>query len=166
MFCGCALSFGDEPNSHTCPVCLGHPGTLPTMNEEAIHYALKIAAALECDVPDRSEFARKNYFYPDLPKGYQISQYDLPLAAHGRLSSVSIGRTSEGHGQADCVGESAGSMVRASLVDFNAVARGQIVERTSARRPGPSGPVAPHHGRQLLGGLTNMERAAPADGNI
>jgi aspartyl-tRNA(Asn)/glutamyl-tRNA(Gln) amidotransferase subunit B len=76
MFCGCSLSFGDEPNSHTCPVCLGHPGTLPTMNEQAIRYALMIAAALECEVPERSEFARKNYFYPDLPKGYQISQYD------------------------------------------------------------------------------------------
>jgi aspartyl-tRNA(Asn)/glutamyl-tRNA(Gln) amidotransferase subunit B len=122
MFCGCALSFGDEPNSHTCPVCLGHPGTLPTMNEEAIHYALKIAAALECDVPDRSEFARKNYFYPDLPKGYQISQYDQPIAVNGRLGDVRIHRAhlEEDAAKLTHVGESGrihGS--GASLVDFN-----------------------------------------------
>jgi aspartyl-tRNA(Asn)/glutamyl-tRNA(Gln) amidotransferase subunit B len=122
MFCGCALSFGDEPNSHTCPVCLGHPGTLPTMNEEAIHYALKIAAALECDVPDRSEFARKNYFYPDLPKGYQISQYDQPIAVNGKLGDVRIHRAhlEEDAAKLTHVGESGrihGS--GASLVDFN-----------------------------------------------
>ena len=122
MFCGCALSFGDEPNSHTCPVCLGHPGTLPTMNEEAIHYALKIAAALECEVPERSEFARKNYFYPDLPKGYQISQYDQPIAVNGKLGDVRIHRAhlEEDAAKLTHVGESGrihGS--GASLVDFN-----------------------------------------------
>ncbi len=122
MFCGCALSFGDEPNSHTCPVCLGHPGTLPTMNEEAIHYALKIAAALECEVPDRSEFARKNYFYPDLPKGYQISQYDQPIAVNGKLGDVRIHRAhlEEDAAKLTHVGESGrihGS--GSSLVDFN-----------------------------------------------
>jgi aspartyl-tRNA(Asn)/glutamyl-tRNA(Gln) amidotransferase subunit B len=122
MFCGCSLSFGDEPNSHTCPVCLGHPGTLPTMNEEAIHFALKIAAALECAVPDRSEFARKNYFYPDLPKGYQISQYDQPIAVNGKLGDVRIHRAhlEEDAAKLTHVGESGrihGS--GASLVDFN-----------------------------------------------
>src|SRR5882757_5650035 len=122
MFCGCALSFGDEPNVHTCPVCLGHPGTLPTMNEEAIRYALMIAAALECDVAPRSEFARKNYFYPDLPKGYQISQYDLPIAVDGRLADVRIHRAhlEEDAAKLNHVGESGrihGS--GASLVDFN-----------------------------------------------
>jgi aspartyl-tRNA(Asn)/glutamyl-tRNA(Gln) amidotransferase subunit B len=122
MFCGCSLSFGDEPNSHTCPVCLGHPGTLPTMNEEAIRYALMIAAALECDVPDRSEFARKNYFYPDLPKGYQISQYDQPIAVNGRLGDIRIHRAhlEEDAAKLTHVGESGrihGS--GASLVDFN-----------------------------------------------
>ena len=79
MFCGCELSFGDEPNVHTCPVCLAHPGVLPVPNEQAIRYALKIAAALECEVAPRSIFHRKNYFYPDNPKAYQISQYDIPL---------------------------------------------------------------------------------------
>ncbi len=122
MFCGCALSFGDEPNVHTCPVCLGHPGTLPTINEEAIRTALMIAAALECDVAPRSEFARKNYFYPDLPKGYQISQYDLPIAVDGRLGDVRIHRAhlEEDAAKLNHVGESGrihGS--GASLVDFN-----------------------------------------------
>jgi len=122
MFCGCELSFGDEPNTHTCPVCLGHPGTLPTTNEQAIRYGLKIAAAFECEVAPRSVFARKNYFYPDLPKGYQISQYDLPLAVNGRLGDVRIHRAhlEEDAAKLTHVGESGrihGS--GASLVDFN-----------------------------------------------
>ena len=79
MFCGCELEFGAEPNTHTCPVCLGHPGTLPVANEQAIDYALRIATALGCEIAPRSIFHRKNYFYPDLPKGYQISQFDIPL---------------------------------------------------------------------------------------
>jgi aspartyl-tRNA(Asn)/glutamyl-tRNA(Gln) amidotransferase subunit B len=122
MFCGCALSFGDEPNVHTCPVCLGHPGTLPTVNEQAIRYALMIAAALECDVPARNEFSRKNYFYPDLPKGYQISQFDQPIAIGGTFAGVGITRA---HLEEDAAklthtgdtGRIHGS--GASLVDFN-----------------------------------------------
>jgi aspartyl-tRNA(Asn)/glutamyl-tRNA(Gln) amidotransferase subunit B len=122
MFCGCALSFGDEPNVHTCPVCLAHPGVLPVTNEEAIRYALKIAAALECEVAPRSIFARKNYFYPDNPKAYQISQYDLPLAVDGRLGGIRIHRAhlEEDAAKTIHVGESGrihGS--GASLVDFN-----------------------------------------------
>jgi aspartyl-tRNA(Asn)/glutamyl-tRNA(Gln) amidotransferase subunit B len=122
MFCGCELSFGDEPNVHTCPICLAHPGVLPVTNEQAIRYALKIAAALECEVAPRSIFHRKNYFYPDSPKAYQISQYDIPLAVDGRLGDVRIHRA---HLEEDAakmvhVGESGrihGS--GASLVDFN-----------------------------------------------
>ncbi len=122
MFCGCALSFGDDPNVHTCPVCLAHPGTLPVVNEQAVRYALQIALALGCDVAPRSIFHRKNYFYPDNPKGYQISQYDLPLATGGRLGDVRIHRV---HLEEDAakmihVGESGrihGSAT--SLVDFN-----------------------------------------------
>ncbi len=122
MFCGCSLSFGDEPNLHTCPVCLAHPGVLPVVNEEAIRSALKIAAALECEVAPRSIFHRKNYFYPDSPKAYQISQYDIPIAGAGRLGDVRIHRA---HLEEDAakmihVGESGrihGS--GASLVDFN-----------------------------------------------
>lgn len=122
MFCGCELSFGDEPNVHTCPVCLAHPGVLPVPNEQAIRYALQIAAALGCEVAPRSIFHRKNYFYPDNPKAYQISQYDIPLARNGRLGDVRIHRA---HLEEDAakmvhVGESGrihGS--GASLVDFN-----------------------------------------------
>jgi aspartyl-tRNA(Asn)/glutamyl-tRNA(Gln) amidotransferase subunit B len=122
MFCGCELSFGEEPNVHTCPVCLAHPGVLPVVNEQAIRYALQIAAALECEVAPRSIFHRKNYFYPDSPKAYQISQYDIPLASNGHLGDVRIHRA---HLEEDAakmvhVGESGrihGS--GASLVDFN-----------------------------------------------
>jgi aspartyl-tRNA(Asn)/glutamyl-tRNA(Gln) amidotransferase subunit B len=122
MFCGCALSFGDEPNVHTCPVCLAHPGVLPVPNEVAIRYALKIATALECEVAPRSIFHRKNYFYPDNPKAYQISQYDLPLAVNGRLGGIRIHRAhlEEDAAKTIHLGESGrihGS--GASLVDFN-----------------------------------------------
>jgi aspartyl-tRNA(Asn)/glutamyl-tRNA(Gln) amidotransferase subunit B len=92
MFCGCELSFGDPPNVHTCPVCLGLPGTLPVANGRAVHFALKIGLALDCELAPRSIFHRKNYFYPDLPKGYQISQYDEPLCRGGRLGDVRIHR--------------------------------------------------------------------------
>jgi aspartyl-tRNA(Asn)/glutamyl-tRNA(Gln) amidotransferase subunit B len=122
MFCGCELSFGDEPNVHTCPVCLAHPGVLPVPNEEAIRYALKIAAALECEIAPRSIFHRKNYFYPDNPKAYQISQYDEPLAVDGRFGGIRIHRAhlEEDAAKTIHLGESGrihGS--GASLVDFN-----------------------------------------------
>jgi len=83
MFCGCGLSFGHEPNTFTCPVCLGHPGVLPVVNEKAFNYAIKIALALNCKINSSTIFHRKNYFYPDMPKNYQISQYDLPLGSGG-----------------------------------------------------------------------------------
>ena len=83
MFCGCPVTKGDPPNTHTCPVCLAHPGALPVVNERAVEYAARIALALGCEVQPRSIFHRKNYFYPDLPKAYQISQYDEPLAVAG-----------------------------------------------------------------------------------
>jgi aspartyl-tRNA(Asn)/glutamyl-tRNA(Gln) amidotransferase subunit B len=85
MFCGCALSFGDPPNTHTCPVCLAHPGALPVVNREAVRLAIIAGHALGCEIPERSVFARKNYFYPDLPKAYQISQFDQPICGPGRF---------------------------------------------------------------------------------
>lgn len=85
IFCACSTEFGQEPNSNTCPVCTAMPGTLPVLNRLAVEYATKMAMAVDCKVNRQSIFARKNYFYPDLPKAYQISQYEDPLAEHGRL---------------------------------------------------------------------------------
>src|SRR5687768_4528321 len=84
-FCSCSTNFGDPPNTNVCPVCLALPGALPVLNEKAVQLAIRAALALGCNVHERSIFARKNYFYPDLPKGYQISQYDKPLATGGHL---------------------------------------------------------------------------------
>ncbi|MGD8730938.1 MAG: Asp-tRNA(Asn)/Glu-tRNA(Gln) amidotransferase GatCAB subunit B, partial [Anaerolineales bacterium] len=87
MFCGCAVvdSVTAEPNTSVCEICTGMPGTLPVINQRAVEYALRVALALRCEIAHTSVFARKNYFYPDLPKGYQISQYELPLAVNGEL---------------------------------------------------------------------------------
>src|SRR5713226_5774687 len=85
IFCGCSTRFGDPPNTNVCPVCLGLPGALPVPNKRAVEMAMRASLALNCTVHDHSRFARKNYFYPDLPKGYQISQYELPLATNGHL---------------------------------------------------------------------------------
>ena len=130
MFCGCRVVYGDEPNTHTCPVCLGHPGTLPVINEKAIELGVMAGRALNCDIAERAVFARKNYFYPDLPKGYQISQFDEPICTGGYLDvpigheTVRVGITRL-HLEEDAaknvhVGESGrmhGSV--GSLVDFN-----------------------------------------------
>jgi aspartyl-tRNA(Asn)/glutamyl-tRNA(Gln) amidotransferase subunit B len=92
MFCGCELSFGDPPNLHTCPVCLGLPGALPVVNARAVDFAIQIGLALGSEIAPRSLFHRKNYFYPDSPKGYQISQYDVPICLGGELGGVRIHR--------------------------------------------------------------------------
>jgi aspartyl-tRNA(Asn)/glutamyl-tRNA(Gln) amidotransferase subunit B len=132
MFCGCEVTFGDPPNTHVCPVCLGHPGVLPVTNEKAIEYAARIALALDCRVAARTIFHRKNYFYPDLPKAYQISQYDLPLGFAGHLdmemedgSTFRVGITrvhlEEDAGKLVHAGGASGRIAGAdySLVDFN-----------------------------------------------
>lgn len=85
IFCGCSTEFGQQPNSQTCPVCLGLPGALPVLNRQAVEYAIRAGIATNCGIAPRSIFARKNYFYPDLPKGYQISQFELPVCEHGWL---------------------------------------------------------------------------------
>jgi aspartyl-tRNA(Asn)/glutamyl-tRNA(Gln) amidotransferase subunit B len=122
MFCGCALSFGEPPNTHTCEVCLGLPGALPVANEKAIHYGLMIGLALGCDLAPRSIFHRKNYFYPDLPKGYQISQYDEPLCRGGRLGDVRIHRVHLEEDAAKLVHTGSSGRIHGadtSVVDFN-----------------------------------------------
>ena len=164
MFCGCELSFGDEPNVHTCPVCLAHPGVLPVTNEQAIRYALQIAAALECEVAPRSIFHRKNYFYPDNPKAYQISQYDIPLATGGRLGDVRIHRV---HLEEDAakmihVGESGrihGS--GASLVDFNRAAR-----RWSRSSPSPTCAAPPRRASGRSCCATTVRQLGVSDVNM
>jgi aspartyl-tRNA(Asn)/glutamyl-tRNA(Gln) amidotransferase subunit B len=94
MFCGCAVEFGAEPNSRVCPVCLGMPGVLPVMNKQAFEYAVLVALALNCEIPAFTKWDRKGYYYPDLPKNYQISQYDLPLSTNGYIEiPLESGRT-------------------------------------------------------------------------
>src|SRR3990170_5962632 len=91
IFCGCSTRFGHAPNTNVCAVCLGFPGALPVLNRRAVEFAAKAALALNCTIHERSIFARKNYFYPDLPKGYQISQYEEPIATAGVLEYTSAG---------------------------------------------------------------------------
>src|SRR6266852_3536980 len=93
IFCACATAFGAPPNTQVCPVCLGYPGALPVLNRRAVELAIRAALALGCTVHERSIFARKNYFYPDLPKGYQISQYEEPIATGGLVEFTSGGET-------------------------------------------------------------------------
>jgi aspartyl-tRNA(Asn)/glutamyl-tRNA(Gln) amidotransferase subunit B len=85
IFCGCSTRFGDEPNHNTCPVCMGFPGVLPVLNKRVVEFAIRAGLATHCEIARYSRWARKNYFYPDLPKGYQISQYELPLCRNGHI---------------------------------------------------------------------------------
>ena len=122
MFCGCAVGFGEAPNTRTCPVCLGLPGALPVLNAQAVQYGLTMGLAFDCEIAPRSIFHRKNYFYPDNPKAYQISQYDIPLCLGGHVGEVRLHRIHLEEDAAKLIhlGESGrihGSS--ASVVDFN-----------------------------------------------
>lgn len=126
-FCACSRRFGDAPNSNTCPVCLGLPGALPVLNSKALELAMRASLALHCRVQERSRFARKNYFYPDLPKGYQISQYELPLAIEGWLEiehggatkRIGITRVHMEEDAAKNIHEGFADSDRYSYIDFN-----------------------------------------------
>lgn len=137
MFCSCAIDFGGDPNTRTCPVCLGQPGSLPVVNAKALESAIRLGLALGCDIAPASQFHRKNYFYPDMPKNYQISQYDVPLCLRGELEIVSREETTrvgitrvhmeEDTGKSLHMTSNGGSVARSgrihgadySLVDYN-----------------------------------------------
>ncbi|PTX60792.1 aspartyl/glutamyl-tRNA(Asn/Gln) amidotransferase subunit B [Melghirimyces profundicolus] len=126
IFCGCSTEFGAPPNTHTCPICLGHPGTLPVLNRRAVEFAMKAALALNCKIAEVSKFDRKNYFYPDLPKAYQISQYDQPIGQNGWIE-IEVGGEKKRIGITRVhLEEDAGKLNHSengdgSLVDYNRV---------------------------------------------
>jgi aspartyl-tRNA(Asn)/glutamyl-tRNA(Gln) amidotransferase subunit B len=119
IFCGCSTAFGAPPNTHICPVCIGLPGALPVLNRRAVDYAIRASLALGCTINERSIFARKNYFYPDLPKGYQISQYEQPLAVDGRLNGVGIIRVHMEEDAGKSLHEGFADSSRRTYVDYN-----------------------------------------------
>lgn len=166
IFCSCSTEFGAPPNTHTCPVCLGMPGVLPVLNRKVVDYAIRMALATNCTIARESRFARKNYFYPDLPKGYQISQYELPIAEHGHIFI-------EVNGERRRIGitrihmeEDAGKLIHdphrpVSAVDFNrtGVPLIEIVSEPDIRTPEEAGAYL----RQLRAVLQYLEIC---DGNM
>jgi len=146
IFCACSTSFGAPPNTHTCPVCLGMPGVLPVLNKKVVEYALRMALATHCEITRESRFARKNYFYPDLPKGYQISQYELPIARHGFVDIEVAGDLRRIGITRIHMEEDAGKLGHdpdrpVSMVDFNrtGVPLIEIVSEPDLRRPEEAG---------------------------
>jgi len=145
MFCGCSTKFGAPPNTQTCPICLGMPGVLPVINRRGVEFAIRTALALNCKIAPMSRFARKNYFYPDLPKNYQISQYELPLSEHGHIELALEGEKKRVGIRRVHLEEDTGKLVHAgimeeaesSLVDFNrcGVPLMEIVSEPDIRAP-------------------------------
>jgi aspartyl-tRNA(Asn)/glutamyl-tRNA(Gln) amidotransferase subunit B len=142
IFCGCSTQFGAPPNTHTCPVCLGYPGVLPVLNKQAVEYAMKAAMALNCQIATDSKFDRKNYFYPDSPKAYQISQYDKPIGEHGWIEIEVNGETKRIGVTRVHLEEDAGKLTHvdggyASLADYNRVGTPliEIVSEPDLRSP-------------------------------
>src|SRR5581483_7326446 len=146
IFCGCSTQFGAEPNTNVCPVCLGLPGALPVLNRKAVEFAVLASQALNCQVRETSIFARKNYFYPDLPKGYQISQFDRPLAEHGWIDIPASNGTAKRIGITRLhLEEDAGKSIhdgfpdsaRNTLIDLNrtGVPLAEIVSEPDMRSP-------------------------------
>jgi len=140
IFCGCSTRFGEPPNSQTCPICIGMPGVLPVLNRQAVEFTIKTGLALNCSISTYSRFARKNYFYPDLPKGYQISQYELPIATDGYIEIVVDGNIKKIGITRVHLEEDAGKNIHevgASLVDLNraGVPLMEIVSSPDIRSP-------------------------------
>jgi len=151
LFCGCPNDFGRSPNTNVCPVCLGLPGSLPVLNERAVEFALRVGEALHCDVPEESIFHRKNYFYPDMPKNYQVSQYDEPICGNGWLTvplpdgaarriGIERAHLEEDAGKNSHVGGGSGGRVHGadhSLIDYNraGVPLLEIVSKPDLRSP-------------------------------
>ncbi|WP_372638114.1 Asp-tRNA(Asn)/Glu-tRNA(Gln) amidotransferase subunit GatB [Cohnella sp.] len=142
IFCGCSTSFGAPPNTHTCPVCLGHPGVLPVLNRQAVEYAMKAAMAINCEIAEWCKFDRKNYFYPDSPKAYQISQYDQPIGQNGWIDIEVNGKTKRIGITRLHLEEDAGKLTHiegglGSLVDLNRVGTPlvEIVSEPDIRSP-------------------------------
>ncbi|MGD9273412.1 MAG: Asp-tRNA(Asn)/Glu-tRNA(Gln) amidotransferase subunit GatB [Desulfobacterales bacterium] len=146
IFCGCSTAFGAPPNSHTCPVCLGMPGVLPVLNRSVVDFTLRMALATHCDINPESRFARKNYFYPDLPKGYQISQYERPIASGGWIEIQVAGERKRIGINRIHMEEDAGKLIHdplrpVSRVDFNrtGVPLIEIVSEPDLRSPEEAG---------------------------
>ena len=146
IFCACSTAFGAPPNTHTCPVCLGMPGVLPVLNKKVVEYTMRMALATDCTIEAVSRFARKNYFYPDLPKGYQISQYELPIARHGKVAVEVNGATHQIGITRIHMEEDAGKLSHdpgrpVSRVDFNrtGVPLIEIVSEPDIRSPQAAG---------------------------
>jgi aspartyl-tRNA(Asn)/glutamyl-tRNA(Gln) amidotransferase subunit B len=146
IFCGCSTAFGAPPNTHTCPVCLGMPGVLPVLNRKVVEFTLRMALATHCDINPESRFARKNYFYPDLPKGYQISQYELPIARSGWIEIQAGGDRKRIGINRIHMEEDAGKLIHdplrpVSRVDFNrtGVPLIEIVSEPDLRSPEEAG---------------------------
>ncbi|MGG1314860.1 MULTISPECIES: Asp-tRNA(Asn)/Glu-tRNA(Gln) amidotransferase subunit GatB [Cohnella] len=142
IFCGCSTSFGAPPNTHTCPVCLGHPGVLPVLNRQAVEFAMKAAMAINCEIAEWCKFDRKNYFYPDSPKAYQISQYDQPIGRNGWIDIEVDGKTKRIGITRLHLEEDAGKLTHieggyGSLADFNRVGTPlvEIVSEPDIRSP-------------------------------
>jgi aspartyl-tRNA(Asn)/glutamyl-tRNA(Gln) amidotransferase subunit B len=173
LFCGCPATFGGEPNAHVCPVCLGLPGSLPVTNRAAIEYTIRIGLALNCSIAEWCRFARKNYFYPDMPKNFQISQYDEPLCTEGYLDvsldsagapgTVRVGiervHLEEDTGKSQHVGGATGRIHGAdySLVDYNRAGI-PLVEIVTKPIPG-TGALAPEVARAYVTELRDLLRS-------
>ncbi|MCK9595221.1 MAG: Asp-tRNA(Asn)/Glu-tRNA(Gln) amidotransferase GatCAB subunit B, partial [Candidatus Omnitrophica bacterium] len=122
VFCGCSTKFGAEPNTQVCPVCLGFPGSLPVLNQLALEYSIKVGLGLNCAIQEYTKFDRKHYYYPDLPKNYQISQYDLPISKNGFLDIEAAGKTKRVGITRAHLEEDAGKLIHndgSSSVDYN-----------------------------------------------